>query len=84
MTVLNTYTIGEQVAGGFADVTFGDAHGWQAHVHLSLVLRLDDAGWRIRQWALERGVRGERVVACADGRVAAARADQPGGPPDIT
>ncbi|WP_331772802.1 nuclear transport factor 2 family protein (plasmid) [Embleya sp. NBC_00888] len=54
VTVLRTYTIGEQVAGGFADVTFGDAHGWEVHVHLSLVLRLDDAGWRIRQYHVSR------------------------------
>ncbi|MEY9894233.1 hypothetical protein ABIA31_007919 [Catenulispora sp. MAP5-51] len=30
VTVLRPYTIGEQVAGGFADVTFGDAHDWEA------------------------------------------------------
>lgn len=54
VTVLHTYTIGEQVAGGFADVTFGDPHGWEARVHLSLVLSLDDAGWRIRQYHVSR------------------------------
>ncbi|WP_406221113.1 SgcJ/EcaC family oxidoreductase [Streptomyces decoyicus] len=54
VTVLHTYTIGEQAAGGFVDVTFGDAHDWEAHVHLSLVLQLDDAGWRIRQYHVSR------------------------------
>ncbi|MEV0700871.1 SgcJ/EcaC family oxidoreductase [Saccharopolyspora sp. NPDC050389] len=54
VTVLHTYTIGEQVAGGFADVTFSDAHGWEAHVHLSLVLSRDDGGWRIRQYHVSR------------------------------
>ncbi|MFD4718950.1 SgcJ/EcaC family oxidoreductase [Streptomyces sp. NPDC087659] len=53
-TVLHTYTIGEQVAGGFADVTFGDADGWEARVHLSLVLRRDEGRWRIRQYHVSR------------------------------
>ncbi|MEU6708878.1 SgcJ/EcaC family oxidoreductase [Streptomyces wuyuanensis] len=52
--VLHTYTIGEQVAGGFADVTFGDADGWEARVHLSLVLRRDEGHWRIRQCHVSR------------------------------
>lgn len=54
VTVLHTYTIGEQVAGGFADVTFGAADGWEARVHLSLVLRRDDGRWRIRQYHVSR------------------------------
>lgn len=54
VTVLHTYTVGEQVAGGFAAVTFGDAHGWEARVHLSLVLRRDDGDWRIRQYHVSR------------------------------
>ncbi|WP_371493519.1 nuclear transport factor 2 family protein [Kitasatospora sp. NBC_00374] len=54
VTVLHTYTIGEQVAGGFAAVTFSDAHDWEARVNLSLVLRLHDTGWRIRQYHVSR------------------------------
>jgi uncharacterized protein (TIGR02246 family) len=54
MTVLHTYTIGDQVAGGFADVTFRDPTGWEAHVHLSLVLHYDGDSWRIRQYHVSR------------------------------
>ncbi|GAA0411187.1 hypothetical protein GCM10009530_74630 [Microbispora corallina] len=54
VTVLHTYTIGDQVAGGFADVTFRDPAGWEAAVHLSLVLRRDEGAWRIRQYHVSR------------------------------
>ncbi|MFC4114395.1 YybH family protein [Nonomuraea zeae] len=54
VTVVSTYTIGEEVAGGFADVTFRDPKGWQAPVHLSLVLRRDPDAWRIRQYHVSR------------------------------
>jgi uncharacterized protein (TIGR02246 family) len=50
VTILHTYTIGEQTAGGFADVTFSDPAGWQASVHLSLVLLRDGGSWAIRQY----------------------------------
>ena len=50
VTILGTYTIGEQTAGGFADVTFSDPAGWEASVHLSLVLQRDGGDWRIRQY----------------------------------
>jgi hypothetical protein len=30
VTVLDTYTIGDETAGGFADVTFADPDGWQS------------------------------------------------------
>ena len=53
-TVLHTYTIGEQVAGGFADVTFRDPTGWEVPVHLSLVLQHDGGSWRIRQYHVSR------------------------------
>ncbi|GAA3775267.1 SgcJ/EcaC family oxidoreductase [Streptomyces chiangmaiensis] len=56
VTVLNTYTIGEDAAGGFADVTFSDPHGWAAPVHLSLVLRREHDTWRIRQYHVSRVV----------------------------
>lgn len=53
-TVLHTYAIGEDTAGGFADVTIRDPHGWQAHLYMSLVLVREGAGeaakWRIRQY----------------------------------
>lgn len=54
VTVLSTYTIGEQVAGGFADVTFRDPKGWEAAVHLSLTLRREPDAWRIRQYHVSR------------------------------
>jgi uncharacterized protein (TIGR02246 family) len=50
VTILYTYTIGEQAAGGFADVTFSDPLGWEAAVHLSLVLQLVETNWSIRQY----------------------------------
>jgi uncharacterized protein (TIGR02246 family) len=54
ITALTTYTIGEQVAGGFADVTFQDPTGWEAPVHLSLVLQREEGAWRIRQYHVSR------------------------------
>jgi uncharacterized protein (TIGR02246 family) len=50
LTILHTYTIGNEVAGGFADVTFSEPAGWEAAVHLSLVLRRDSGYWLIRQY----------------------------------
>jgi uncharacterized protein (TIGR02246 family) len=54
VTVLRTYLIGEQAAGGFADVTFRDSKGWEAAVHLSLTLQRDPDAWRIRQYHVSR------------------------------
>jgi uncharacterized protein (TIGR02246 family) len=54
VSVLHSYEIGDQVAGGFADVTFRDPSGWKAQVHLSLVLTHSDDGWRIRQYHVSR------------------------------
>ncbi len=54
VTVLATYGLGAQVAGGFADVVFRDPAGWTAPVHLSLVLVRDDGAWRIRQYHVSR------------------------------
>ncbi|MGW6961610.1 YybH family protein [Streptomyces chartreusis] len=50
VTVLHTYTLGDQVAGGFADVTFSGANGWEAKVHMSLVLHRENNDWKIRQY----------------------------------
>jgi uncharacterized protein (TIGR02246 family) len=50
VTVLHTYTIGSEVAGGFADVTFSDPAGWEAAVLLSLVLQRTRGHWLIRQY----------------------------------
>jgi uncharacterized protein (TIGR02246 family) len=50
VTILDTYTIGESTAGGFADVTFSDGADWEVSVHLSLVLQRDGDDWRIRQY----------------------------------
>jgi uncharacterized protein (TIGR02246 family) len=54
VTVLHTYMIGTEAAGGFADVTFRDPTGWAAPVHMSLVLQLDGGTWRIRQYHVSR------------------------------
>jgi hypothetical protein len=56
VTVLSTYTIGEQAAGGFADATFSEPEGWRAAVHLPLVLRRKQDTWRIRQYHVSRVV----------------------------
>lgn len=37
--VLHAYVIGDDVAGGFVDVTFRDPADWEARVYLSLVLQ---------------------------------------------
>jgi uncharacterized protein (TIGR02246 family) len=50
VTILHTYMIGEDMAGGFADVTFSDPAGWEAAVHLSLVLQDVEGNWLIRQY----------------------------------
>lgn len=54
VTVLHTYTLGDHAAGGFADVTFSGADGWEAKVHMSLVLEREDDDWRIRQYHVSR------------------------------
>jgi uncharacterized protein (TIGR02246 family) len=54
VTVVATYAVGERLSGGFADVTFRDPTGWEAPVHLSLVLQNDQGGWRIRQYHVSR------------------------------
>jgi uncharacterized protein (TIGR02246 family) len=48
------YRIGEEVAGGFADVVFRDPSGWEAPVHLSLVLQREGADWRIRAYHVSK------------------------------
>lgn len=48
------YRIGDEVAGGFADVVFRDAGGWAAPVHLSLVLQREGDGWLIRAYHVSR------------------------------
>jgi uncharacterized protein (TIGR02246 family) len=50
VAILHVYAIGEEVAGGFADVTFSDSAGWEVAVHLSLVLQFVDGDWLIRQY----------------------------------
>ncbi|WP_327365782.1 YybH family protein [Streptomyces sp. NBC_01217] len=54
VTVLHTYTLDDQVAGGFADITFSGADGWEAKVHLSLVLHREYDDWKIRQYHVSR------------------------------
>lgn len=49
-TVVHTWTLGEDVAGGFADVVIDGAGGRRAHVHMSLVLVRQEETWRIRQY----------------------------------
>ncbi|SEN78288.1 SgcJ/EcaC family oxidoreductase [Actinacidiphila rubida] len=48
--VLHTFALGEDVAGGFAEVTIRNPEGPQAHVHMSLVLVRQGPAWRIRQY----------------------------------
>ncbi|MDX3097012.1 SgcJ/EcaC family oxidoreductase [Streptomyces sp. ME01-24h] len=48
------YRIGDQVAGGFADVVFRGAAGWEASVHLSLVLQREGDAWLIRAYHVSR------------------------------
>lgn len=59
VTVVSTYTIGEETVGGFADVAFSDPDGWAASVHMSLVLRREQDRWRIRQYHVSRVVTDE-------------------------
>jgi uncharacterized protein (TIGR02246 family) len=54
---VRSYRIGEDVAGGFAGVVFRDPDGWEAPVNLSLVLRREADGWRIR------GYHASKIVA---------------------
>jgi uncharacterized protein (TIGR02246 family) len=54
VTPLHAYTLGEEVAGGFAAVTFGDTEGWSVPVSLSLVLERGGSGWLIRQYHVSR------------------------------
>ena len=49
-TILHAYTIGGRMVGGFADVTFSNPAGWEAQVHLSLVLEIENGQWSIRQY----------------------------------
>ncbi|HZE31589.1 MAG TPA: nuclear transport factor 2 family protein [Actinoallomurus sp.] len=52
--ILHTYTVGETVAGGFADVAFRGDDGYEVPVHLSLVLVRDGDTWRIQQYHVSR------------------------------
>jgi uncharacterized protein (TIGR02246 family) len=58
VTILHTYTIGEEMSGGFADVTFSDPAGWEARVHLSLVLQRVKGKWSIRQYHVSQVMSG--------------------------
>lgn len=52
--VLHAYAIGDDVAGGFVDVTFREPADWEARVYLSLVLQRAGSGWVIRQYHVSR------------------------------
>jgi uncharacterized protein (TIGR02246 family) len=52
--VLHAYTIGDDVAGGFVDVTFRDPADWEARVYLSLVVQRAGGDWAIRQYHVSR------------------------------
>jgi uncharacterized protein (TIGR02246 family) len=52
--VLRAYTIGDDVAGGFVDITFRGPADWEARVYLSLVLRRAGGGWEIGQYHVSR------------------------------
>jgi uncharacterized protein (TIGR02246 family) len=48
--LLHTWAIGDDVAGGFVDITFRDPDGWNAQVYLSLVLQRCGQEWKIQQY----------------------------------
>ncbi|MFD7406021.1 YybH family protein [Streptomyces sp. NPDC059866] len=73
VTVLHTYSLGDRVAGGFADVTFSDPAGWEANVHMSLVLQCDGDDWQIRQYHVSRTGRPGVRQAAPPGDVAPTR-----------
>ena len=52
--VIHAYRIGEDVVGGFVDITFRDPSGWEARVYLSLVLERSGSDWAIRQYHVSR------------------------------
>jgi hypothetical protein len=52
--VLHAYTICDDVAGGFVDVTFRDPADWEARVYLSLVVQRAAGDWEIRQYHVSR------------------------------
>jgi uncharacterized protein (TIGR02246 family) len=52
--VMHTWTIGDDVAGGFLDVTFRGPEDWAARVYLSLTLQRSGADWQIRQYHVSR------------------------------
>jgi|SRR5882757_7515238 len=54
VAVLCSYLIGDGVAGGFLKVVFRDPSGWEAPVHLSLVVQREGEQWLIRQYHVSR------------------------------
>jgi len=54
VAVLCSYPIGDGVAGGFLKVVFRDPSGWEAPVHLSLVVQRQGEQWLIRQYHVSR------------------------------
>lgn len=54
VSVLHAWAIGQEVAGGFVDITFRDPVDWEARVYLSLVLQRTGDRWEIRQYHVSR------------------------------
>jgi hypothetical protein len=52
--VLHAYAIGDDVAGGFVDVTFRGPADWEARVYLSLVMQRASGNWEILQGHVSR------------------------------
>jgi uncharacterized protein (TIGR02246 family) len=52
--VLHTWAIGEDVLGGFVDITFRGPDDWELRVYLSLVLQRSGGDWEIRQYHVSR------------------------------
>ncbi|MFF4243401.1 YybH family protein [Streptomyces sp. NPDC001822] len=54
VVVLHSYTIGADIAGGFADVTFTGASKPEVRMRMSLTLQRGEEGWKIRQYHVSR------------------------------
>jgi uncharacterized protein (TIGR02246 family) len=54
--VSQSFALGEDVAGGFAEVVFRGPDDYEVPVHMSLLLVRQESAWRIRQYHVSRVV----------------------------